>query len=184
MTIESFQFVQLKLTLGSSGQVARHLEAQAARFRPADHRGRGVDPPESSRQEADGARMNEAVVLTPSGSWKSRGCCAVTGWPEPPWWDVARARSMSAMAASTGIFRSKASVRQAVAGWLDRVSVPLQQIVAGSKPAPREAGVLAAHAGCDAKYKKVVRTIRKMFATLPDPGAGGLHKGEGAQGNA
>src|SRR3984957_18545839 len=102
--------------------------------------GEGDDhPPDrlAKAWKADGARMNETLVLTPERILEvTEDVVRRFGLAKATVVDVARALDVSHGSVYRH-FPSKASLREAVAKrWLDRVNAPLQEIAEGSGPAP------------------------------------------------
>src|SRR5512141_2680298 len=89
------------------------------------------------RLEADGARMNENVVLTPERILEvTEDVLRRFGLAKATVVDVARALDVSHGSVYRH-FPSKASLREAVAKrWLDRANAPLAEIAESSGPAP------------------------------------------------
>src|ERR1700753_2981848 len=114
--------------------------------------------------KADGARMNETLVLTPERILEvTEEVLRRYGLAKATVVDVARALDVSHGSVYRH-FPSKASLREAVAKrWLDRVNAPLSQIAQGSElaPAKLERWVRAL---CTVKQKKVCEDP-EMFQT-------------------
>src|SRR5438477_5230913 len=91
----------------------------------------------ASREEDDGARMNEVVVLTPERILEAtEDVLRRFGLAKATVVDVARALDVSHGSVYRH-FQSKASLREAVAKrWLDRANAPLAKIAEASGPAP------------------------------------------------
>jgi AcrR family transcriptional regulator len=108
--------------------------------------------------------MNEAVVLTPERILEvTEDVLRRFGLAKATVVDVARALDVSHGSVYRH-FPSKASLRQAVAKrWLDRVSAPLDEIMAASGPAPARLEDWL-RTLCTAKQKKVCEDP-EMFAT-------------------
>ena len=161
MTIEIFHLTQ-QIQRWLNAQVARHLEAQATTVSPLNG---GRRWPPATTAEADGARMNENVVLTPERILEvTEDVLRRFGLAKATVVDVARALDVSHGSVYRH-FPSKASLRQAVAKrWLDRSNAPLQKIVEAAGPGAGPAGALAAHAVCKSSTRKSVDDP-EMFAT-------------------
>ncbi len=108
--------------------------------------------------------MNEVVVLTPERILEvTEDVLRRFGLAKATVVDVARALDVSHGSVYRH-FPSKASLRQAVAKrWLDRVSAPLDEIVASAEPAPARLERWL-RTLCTAKQKKVTEDP-EMFAT-------------------
>ena len=152
--------------------MARHLAAQAAKIHPLDG---GPD------DNQNGARMNEAVVLTPERILEvTEDVLRRFGLAKATVVDVARALDVSHGSVYRH-FPSKASLREAVAKrWLDRVNAPLEKIAEGAGPAPARLERWL-RALCSVKQKKVCDDP-EMFATYLTLAREALRGREGAQG--
>ena len=91
--------------------------------------------------------MNEVVVLTPERILEvTEDVLRRLDWRRPPW-STLPARSMSATAASIGIFRARLRcARRWPSAGSNASTRRLQKIAEGSGPAPAQARTLAAHA--------------------------------------
>src|ERR1700726_2451614 len=122
-------------------------------------KGNDDDQPRDRFATAEGARMNETVVLTPERILDvTEDVLRRFGLAKATVVDVAPAPHVS-HGSGYRHFPSKASLREAVAKrWLDRVSAPLAKIADGSGPAP-------------ARLDKWLRTLfaAKQKRVLEDP---------------
>src|SRR5438477_7919130 len=118
----------------------------------------------ASREEDDGARMNEVVVLTPEKILEAtEDVLRRFGLAKATVVDVARALDVSHGSVYRH-FPSKMSLRKAVAKrWLDRASAPLEKIAESSGPAPARLERWL-RTMFEIKYKKVCDDP-EMFAT-------------------